>query len=59
MIQIKVFDEEHEKDLEDKVNYFLRGIADRDLVDIKYQISCLGEENDQIYCFSAMVIYRA
>ncbi|MGD6833452.1 sporulation protein Cse60 [Sutcliffiella halmapala] len=59
MVQIKMFDEEHERDLEDSVNDFLRGLADRDLIDIKYQVGCLLEEEEQIYCFSAMVIFRA
>lgn len=55
-MKIKVFDESHEKDLESSVNEFLKTVED--LFDIKYQvaISFLGEE--QIYCFSAMVIYR-
>ena len=55
-MKVKVFDESHEKDLEDAVNGFLETI--NDLIDIKYQvaISFLGEE--QIYCFSAMIIYN-
>lgn len=55
-MKIKVFDESHEKDLENSVNEFLKTVDE--LIDIKYQvaISFLGEE--QIYCFSAMIIYR-
>ena len=55
-MKIKVFDESHEKDLELVVNEFLNTIEE--LIDIKYQvaISFLGEE--QIYCFSAMIVYR-
>jgi len=54
-MKVKIFDEEHEKDLEENVNKFLETIDD--LIDIKYQvaISLVGEE--QIYCFSAMIIY--
>lgn len=55
-MRVKVFDESHEKDLEESINNFLETI--NDLIDIKYQvaISFLGEE--QIYCFSAMIIYN-
>ena len=56
IMKVKVFDESHEKDLEEAVNGFLETI--NDLIDIKYQvaISFLGEE--QIYCFPAMIIYN-
>ena len=54
-MQVKLFDCESEKDLEEDINDFLENNID--VVDIKYQVSLglLGEE--QIYCFSAMVIY--
>ena len=55
IMKVKVFDEGHEKELEDSVNKF---IEERDdIIDIKYQvaISIVGEE--QLYCFSAMIIY--
>ena len=56
-MKVKVIDEGHEKDLEFSVNEFLDGL-EGELVDIKYQvaISTCGEE--QIYCFSAMIIYE-
>lgn len=55
-MKVKVIDESHEKDLENSVNSFLSE-NDIDLVDIKYQVAvCLGGE-EQIYCFSAMIIY--
>ncbi|MCI8346849.1 MAG: sporulation protein Cse60 [Bacilli bacterium] len=56
MMKVKIFDEESEKDLEEAVNKFLEE-SEKEIVDIKYQVSCamLGEE--QIYCFSAMIIY--
>ena len=55
-MQVKVFDESHEKDLENSVNSFLKEVDD--LLDIKYSgaITAVGEE--QIYCFTAMIIYR-
>lgn len=62
MIQVRVFDHEHEKDLEKDMNRFLKQIDDDQLVDIKYNVAAMAEEVDddeQIYCFSAMVIYKA
>lgn len=55
-MKVKVIDESHEKDLESSVNEFLSS-TNCDIIDIKYQvaISLFGEE--QIYCFSAMIIY--
>ena len=59
MIQVKVFDCEHEKDLEHELNEFLSRLDERKIVDIKYHIAAIPEDADeQIYCFSGMVIYR-
>ena len=59
MIQVKLFDYEHEKDLEEEMNAFLEDISDHQIVDIKYNVSTSVEEvDDQIYCFSAMIIYK-
>ncbi len=56
-MKVKCFDENHEKDLELKINTFL--IQENiDLLDIKYQVAIAMQGEDQIYCFSAMVIYR-
>lgn len=61
MIQVKLFDREHEKDLEKEMNRFLKGLDEQKLLDIKYNVAALpeDEEEEQIYCFSAMIIYRA
>lgn len=55
-MKVKIFDESHEKDLEESINDFISE-KNCDIIDIKYQvaISLLGEE--QIYCFSAMIVY--
>lgn len=47
----------HEKDLEKSVNDFLSEIDDR-FVDIKYQVSISMFSEEQIYCFSAMILYK-
>jgi len=47
----------HEKDLEVSINDFLEEIGEK-LVDIKYQVSISMFSEEQIYCFSAMVLYK-
>ncbi|MGG3466418.1 sporulation protein Cse60 [Neobacillus pocheonensis] len=61
MIQVKLFDREHEKDLEKEMNHFLRGLDEKSLLDIKYNVAAMteDEEEEQIYCFSAMIIFKA
>ncbi len=60
MIRVKVFDETHEKDLEESINGFLKKIEDNRVIDIKYQVAVSNnDEENQIYCFSAMIVYRA
>ena len=52
-------DEEHEKDLQKRINDFIKGIDEEDLIDIKYQIHAfLAASSEQIYCYSAMIIFR-
>ncbi|AJO22162.1 sporulation protein Cse60 [Weizmannia coagulans] len=60
MVQVKLFDCEHEKDLEESMNTFLEKIGEDQLIDIKYNIAAMvePEEDDQIYCFSAMILYH-
>ena len=55
-MKVKIFDESHEKDLEERINDFLSD-NDVDIIDIKYQVSTSISGEDQIYCFSAMIIY--
>ena len=55
-MKVKIFDESHEKDLEKVVNDFLK--ENRiELIDIKYQVGLGFFLEEQIYCFSAMLIY--
>ena len=56
-VKVKIFDESHEKDLEEQVNNFLWENEVK-VVDIKYQVSTSISGEDQIYCFSAMIIYN-
>lgn len=56
-MHVKLFDENHENDLETSINEFLKG-DNYDIIDIKYQVAITMYGEDQIYCFSAMVIYN-
>jgi len=56
-MKVKLFDEMHEKDLETNVNNFLNEIGES-YVDIKYQVAIAMFSEEQIYCFTAMVIYN-
>lgn len=56
-MKVKIFDESHEKDLETAVNEFLDEL-DGELIDIKFETAVSVFSEEQIFCFSAMVIYR-
>ncbi len=55
-MKVKIFDEEDEVDLENDVNEFLDNL-DGEVVDIKYQVSVGVFSEEQIFCFSAMIVY--
>ena len=57
-MKVKIFDEAHEKDLEDEINNFLKE-EEPEVIDIKYNVSCSVYQEEQLYCFSAMIIYKA
>ncbi|MBQ6546817.1 MAG: sporulation protein Cse60 [Bacilli bacterium] len=57
-MRVKIFDEAHEKDLEESINAFLEELdEDKEIIDIKYEVSVSVFSEEQIYCFSAMIIY--
>ena len=56
IMKVKIFDLESEKELEEKINEFLDEL-EGDIIDIKYQVSASIFGEEQIYCFSAMIIY--
>lgn len=55
-MKVKIFDFEYEGDLEEAINNFLKEL-EGDVVEIKYQVSSFPSGEEQIYCFSAMIIY--
>ena len=56
-MKVKIFDENHEKDLEVAINKFLSETKS-DILDIKYQVAISVFSEEQVFCFSAMVIYN-
>ena len=55
-VKVKIFDEEDEKDLECDINEFLEDL-NGEVVDIKYQVSVGIFSEEQVFCFSAMIVY--
>lgn len=55
-MKVKIFDESHESDLENSINEFLK--EHKNIIDIKYQVSISIFSEEQVYCFSAMIMYK-
>lgn len=54
-MKVKIFDFEHEKDLEDAINDFLK--EENNIINIQYQTSHFSHSGEQIYSFSAMITF--
>ncbi len=54
-MKVKVFDFDHEKDLEEAINEFISGV---EVIDIKFNVAVSVFSEEQIFCFSALVVYR-
>lgn len=55
-LKVKIFDYEDERDLEEDVNSFIEKL-EGEVIDIKYQVSVGVFSEEQVFCFSAMIIY--
>ena len=55
-MKVKIFDESHEKDLEESINEFLEN--DVEIIDIHYSVATAIFGDEQIYCYSALITYR-
>ena len=55
-MKVKLFDMEDELDLEVAINDFLDNISG-EVIDIKYQVSMGIFSEEQVFCFSAMIVY--
>lgn len=58
MMKVKIFDEDHEKDLEKAINDFLSTLQG-EVIDIKFQVGVSVFSEEQIFCFSAMIVYHS
>lgn len=56
-MKVKLFDESHEKDLEQDINNFLKE-NEVEVIDIKYSVAVSLFSEEQIYCFSALIMYK-
>ena len=56
-MKIKIFDESHEKDLEEAINKFINE-KEAEIIDVKFAVSASVYGEEQIYCFSALVLYK-
>ena len=56
LMKVKLFDTEDELDLEEDINHFIKTNS-IEIIDIKYQVSVGIFSEEQVFCFSAMVIY--
>ena len=56
-MKVKLFDTEDELDLEEDINFFISNNK-IEVIDIKYQVSVGVFSDEQVFCFSAMIIYN-
>ncbi len=56
-MKVKVFDESHEKDLEKTINEFIAE-EEPEIIEIKFSVSTSIFAEEQVYCFSALIVYR-
>ncbi len=58
-MKVMIFDESHEKDLQDSINDFLDN-DEIEIVDMKYQVAMMIDPRslEQIYSFSCMIVYN-
>ena len=56
-MKVKIFDEEDESDLEEDINEFIED-NNIEIIDIKYEVSVSVFSEEQIFCFSALIMYN-
>ena len=56
-MKVKIFDESHEKDLEEEINKFIKE-KDIEIIEIRYAVSNSDYREEQIYCFSSLILYQ-
>lgn len=56
-MKVKIFDFEHEMDLENAINDFLED-DEIEFINIQYQVSHFYAGNEQLFSFSALILYK-
>ena len=56
-MKVKIFDESHEDDLSDDINKFIEE-NNPDIIDIKFSVATSIYSEEQLYCFSALIMYN-
>jgi len=56
-VKVKIIDESHEKDLEKSINAFLSE-TECEVIEIQFRTAVSMFSEEQIYCFSAMIVYQ-
>mgnify|MGYP004500311279 CR=1 len=56
-MKVKIIDESHEKDLEKSINAFLSE-TECEVIEIQFRTAISMFSEEQIYCFSAMIVYQ-
>ncbi len=56
-MKVKIIDESHEKDLEKSINAFLSE-TECEVIEIQFRTAVSMFSEEQIYCFSAMIVYQ-
>ena len=49
MVKVEIYDEEHERDLQYKINNFLSKVNESDIIDIKYSIHAFSSSSGRIF----------
>lgn len=59
MLKVKLFDEEHEKDLEEEINRFLSQ-KKASVRDVQFRVAAAEDPSREghIFCFSALILYE-
>ncbi|MDE7263115.1 MAG: sporulation protein Cse60 [Anaeroplasmataceae bacterium] len=57
-MKAKLFDFEHEKDLEDALNTFFSEHPRVEIKSLNYQTSHFAINGEQIYSFSCLILYK-
>lgn len=56
-MKIKIIDCEHELDLEEEVNLFLKTLEPNQILDLQYRTFFISDE-DTFYSYSVMIVYQ-